>query len=69
MTDAALAAPVIIKARPVTTESFFLRAALIGLAIVFMAFFLLLPLATVFYEAFRAGVAAYFAGISDPGLP
>ena len=42
------------------------RWLLIGLAILFMVFFLLMPLATVFYEALRAGLATYVQGISDP---
>ena len=67
MTDAALLpAPVVVKARPVTTEAAFVRWLLIALAVLFMVFFLLFPLATVFYEALRAGLATYLRGISDP---
>jgi sulfate transport system permease protein len=64
VTDAAL--PITVKARPVTTEAPVVRWLLIGLAILFMVFFLLMPLATVFYEALRAGLATYAQGISDP---
>jgi sulfate/thiosulfate transport system permease protein len=42
------------------------RAALIALALGFVALFLLLPLAAVFAEALSAGVGAYFAAIGDP---
>ena len=66
MTDAALPLPVTVKARPVTTEAPAVRWLLTGLAILFMVFFLLLPLATVFYEALRGGLATYVQGISDP---
>jgi sulfate transport system permease protein len=48
------------------TESNVVRFALIGIAVVFMAVFLLLPLIAVFIEAFRHGLAAYVSAISDP---
>jgi sulfate transport system permease protein len=41
------------------------RAALIGIAVVFLVGFLLLPLASVFVEAFRQGIAAYLASITQ----
>ena len=41
------------------------RAALILAALVFLALFLVLPLATVFVEALRAGVAPYLAAIDQ----
>jgi sulfate transport system permease protein len=37
-----------------------------GTAFLFLAFFLLLPLAAVFAEAFRRGIGAYFAAFKDP---
>ena len=40
--------------------------ALIGLALSFLAFFLVLPLIVVFVEAFREGVRVYFATLSEP---
>jgi sulfate transport system permease protein len=42
------------------------RWTLTGVALLFLAFFLILPLAAVFTEAFRHGVAAYFAAFADP---
>jgi len=39
---------------------------LIGVALLYMAFFLLLPLACVFMNALSKGLGAYFAAISDP---
>ncbi len=52
--------------RPALAEPPMLRAALIGLALSFLALFLVLPLAAVFYEAFRQGLAVYWAAITDP---
>ena len=42
-----------------------LRRTLIGLALAFLALFLLLPLAAVFAEALRRGLGAYFAAFHD----
>lgn len=52
-------------ARPpvATTESPWLRRALIALALAGMLLFLLLPLAAVFAEALRQGLGAYLAGL------
>jgi sulfate/thiosulfate transport system permease protein len=41
------------------------RRLLIGVAVGFLALFLLLPLATVFLEAFRKGIGAYAAAITN----
>ncbi len=41
------------------------RRLLIGIALGFLAFFLLLPLAAVFGEALRRGLGAYFAAVGD----
>ncbi|MDD2729401.1 sulfate ABC transporter permease subunit CysW [Malikia sp.] len=49
-----------------TTESRAVRWLLIGLALAFMALFLLLPLAAVFTEALRNGWAAYLEALQDP---
>jgi sulfate transport system permease protein len=69
MSDAAsatVAAPsVAINRRKVTTETITVRVILIVIAFVFLALFLFLPLVTVFVEAFRAGLRAYFAAITD----
>jgi sulfate transport system permease protein len=51
---------------PVTTERATIRALLIGLALVFMALMLILPVVVVFTEALRKGVSIYFAAFSDP---
>jgi sulfate/thiosulfate transport system permease protein len=48
------------------TEPRAVRWALIGVALTFLAIFLVLPLATVFVEAFANGAAAYFAAIGEP---
>ena len=47
-------------------EPAWVRRSLIGLALLFLSAFLVLPLITVFSEAFRAGAQAYFKAISDP---
>ena len=50
----------------VTTERWPVRALLIGVAVVFLVLFLLLPLLAVLIEAFRAGLGAYFRAITEP---
>ena len=42
------------------------RWLLIGAALIFLSFFLFLPLVLVFYEAFRDGIAVYVAAIKEP---
>ncbi len=54
------------RARAVTTERRWVRNTLIAIAVVFLALFLLLPLVTVFVEALRAGLGAYWAAITEP---
>ncbi|MBP6850711.1 MAG: sulfate ABC transporter permease subunit CysW [Rhodoferax sp.] len=49
-----------------TTESPWVRRTLIGLALAFMALFLVLPLAAVFAEALRKGWDAYWAALQEP---
>lgn len=49
-----------------TTEPFGVRVALITVALLFLALFLLLPLVAVFTEAFAKGYAVYFAAITEP---
>jgi sulfate transport system permease protein len=49
-----------------TAESTVARRLLIGIAIVFLGLFLLLPLAVVFSEALRQGVGRYLATFEDP---
>ena len=52
--------------RVVTTESPWVRRTLIGIALVFMLLFLVLPLAAVFTEALRQGAGAYLAALKEP---
>jgi sulfate/thiosulfate transport system permease protein len=52
--------------KPALAEPPLVRALLIGLALSFLAIFLVLPLVAVFYEAFRQGLAVYWAAITEP---
>jgi sulfate transport system permease protein len=54
------------RARAGTTESAWVRYALLGTALVFLFFFLLLPLLAVFTEALRKGWGAYFEALKEP---
>jgi sulfate/thiosulfate transport system permease protein len=49
-----------------TNEPPWVRRLLIGAAVLAIALLVLLPMAAVFYEALRKGVAAYWAGLADP---
>jgi sulfate transport system permease protein len=49
-----------------TAEPAWVRRVLIGLALAFLAFFLFVPLISVFYQAFKKGVDVYLAAITDP---
>ncbi|MGH7428359.1 MAG: sulfate ABC transporter permease subunit CysW [Candidatus Methylomirabilaceae bacterium] len=49
-----------------TTERAIVRWTLIGTTLVFLGLFLVVPLAAVFSEAFRKGVAAYIAAFRGP---
>jgi len=49
-----------------TAEPAWVRRTLIGLALAFLAFFLFIPLAAVFYEAFKKGWSVYLAAITEP---
>ncbi|WP_084798230.1 sulfate ABC transporter permease subunit CysW [Pleomorphomonas koreensis] len=49
-----------------TEEAPWVRRLLIGLAVGFLGLFLLLPLVTVFMEAFRKGAGAFLAAFADP---
>jgi sulfate transport system permease protein len=51
---------------PATGEPAWVRRLLIGLALGFMALFLFVPLAAVFHEALKKGVAVYLAAIAEP---
>ena len=48
------------------TEPRWVRGLLLGLALAFLTLFLLLPLITVFVEAFKKGWQLYLAAITDP---
>jgi sulfate transport system permease protein len=52
--------------RIATREPWWLKAALITLAMGFLGVFLVLPLTAVFVEALRKGLGAYFASFRDP---
>jgi sulfate transport system permease protein len=49
-----------------TTEAPWVRYTLIGVALLFVVLFLILPLAAVFTEALRKGGAAYFEALKEP---
>ena len=49
-----------------TAEAPWVRRLLIGLALAFMALFLFVPLATVFYEALKKGLDVYLAAVVEP---
>ena len=51
---------------PSTREPQWVKVTLIALALSFFAFFLLLPLGTVFAEALRKGLAAYLEALKEP---
>ncbi len=54
-------------ARPGRSESALVRGLLIGVAVAFLTVFLVLPLVTVFAEAFsQAACGAYLAALADP---
>lgn len=50
----------------ITQEPAWVRRTLIGLALIFLALFLFIPLISVFYEALKKGVDVYFAAITEP---
>lgn len=53
-------------ASPVTQDSRWVRWTLTSIALLFLAFFLVLPLIAVFAEALREGVKAYFSALVEP---
>ncbi len=63
--DLATARPIAGAPLRATQDPRWLRWLLTGIALVFLAFFLLLPLAAVFGEALRRGVGAYLAAVGD----
>ena len=63
MADVAISPPAV--HRPVTTEPRAARIVLIAVAVLFLAFFLLLPLVVVFVEALGAGIGTYWKALVD----
>jgi sulfate/thiosulfate transport system permease protein len=61
----ALPTPVAARRRA-TAEPVVVRGLLIGVALIFLGVFLLVPLAAVFTEAFRKGAQVYFAALTEP---
>jgi sulfate/thiosulfate transport system permease protein len=58
--------PLRIRPRRATTETYRWRLILIGLALAYLAFFLILPLIAVFTEAVRKGPGEFFSALADP---
>jgi sulfate transport system permease protein len=56
----------VVRPPPVRTEPAFVRWLVIGVATVFLTIFLVLPLVTVFAQAFSRGVMPYLAALADP---
>ena len=54
------------EANPATRESPWVRRTILGVGLAFFALFLLLPLATVFYQALRKGIEVYLAALVEP---
>jgi sulfate transport system permease protein len=54
------------RPRSATEDTRWVRIALIGVALAFLALFLVLPLVTVFLEAFSKGLAVYWEAIREP---
>ncbi|WP_221793352.1 sulfate ABC transporter permease subunit CysW [Aquisediminimonas sediminicola] len=52
--------------RAIVTESRFARGLLIGSALAFLGFFLLLPLVAVFSEALKQGVGTFWDAVKEP---
>jgi sulfate/thiosulfate transport system permease protein len=52
--------------RSATTEPAWVKWTLIGAALAFLTLFLFVPLATVFFEAFKKGVDVYLAAVVEP---
>jgi sulfate transport system permease protein len=62
---AVFAADAAVRRSEVTAEPRGIRILLIAVSILFLTFFLLLPLVTVFYEALKAGLGPYFSALVD----
>jgi sulfate transport system permease protein len=60
-----VAADAAVRREEVTNEPWLVRILLIAVSLIFLGFFLLLPLLTVFVEALRTGLGPYFAALAD----
>jgi sulfate transport system permease protein len=56
----------LLRMRRATSDPPWARALIIAVAMVFLGIFLILPLITVFAEAFRQGVRVYLAAVTNP---
>lgn len=65
MSDAVLVPSAIPRGHSAVSESRFIRSILIVLALLFLGIFLLLPLVTVFMEAFAKGAGPFFESFAD----
>jgi sulfate transport system permease protein len=54
------------RLRLATDEPWFVKSVLIGVSLAFLTLVLFVPLAAIFAEAFRKGVAVYLASFTDP---
>ena len=52
--------------RSYLTEPLWVQRVLIGITLLFLGLFLVVPLAAVFTEAFRKGWSVYLASINEP---
>jgi sulfate transport system permease protein len=62
---ALFAADAAVRRTGVTNEPRVIRIILIAVSLLFLTFFLLLPLVTVFYEALKTGLGPYFNALAD----
>jgi sulfate transport system permease protein len=61
-----MSTPVVRRAEAGTTEAVWVRYTLIGISLIFLFLFLVLPLAAVFAEALRKGFDAYWQALKEP---
>lgn len=61
-----MSTPIVRRAEAGTIESAWVRYTLIGISLVFLFLFLVLPLAAVFAEALRKGFDAYWEALKEP---
>ncbi|MCE9596543.1 MAG: sulfate ABC transporter permease subunit CysW [Spirochaetia bacterium] len=54
------------KSRITLNDPLYVRIGLIAVVLLFFLFFLILPLGTVFYEAFSQGIGVYFESLVEP---